>query len=542
VIQKGDTIVTLSHVFPPKKAGRKLFNRKKVSKEVLQGRWVDEAIAECVEKDNVSVENQKKKAREIFFEIANDMNFKILKTYAFVLRKFIWRWMFEDIEVQNFSKVQSFAEDDYQMIYVPNHRSHIDYFMMLDAIAKNGLMPPVMASGNNLNFFPAGYFLRKGCAFFVRRSFAGDQFYTSILKEYIHHLMKKNVPLSFFPEGGRSRSGKLLPPKLGFFSFVVQSYLRNPNKKVVFVPTYISYDRVLESSSYEKELTGVPKKKESFRGVLSFFKKAKKLQGKAYLNFGEPLVLKEFLNNHFPPKSFFMTDPGKTLEIVEKEKPEWYSKTVDSLGQTINTRINESAILNVSSVVSFALVNTEGQKVKEDYLNTFINKMISIKKLSTSFPNISFSAIKTPDVHKALGKVLSLKKSIQSSVHESLQEISINKKRMSNVIYPLNNIFHLFAMEAFIARLISRYNEMDIKNILSYGARIYPGIKEEFYLPWSQNQIREIITNTLDGMVKEGLLKKHINKYSANDIGSDNYSYLQILSESFDRMFPAFQP
>jgi len=533
--------MAVSHLFPTKKLNKKLFNRNRVVQEVVSGRWIEEAIVESIKDNNETYIEQKNKAKEIFFEIANDMNFKIIRTYAFILKKFIWRWIFEAIEVRNFSKVQSFAEDDYQIVYVPNHRSHIDYLMMLDAITKNGLMPPVMAAGKNLNFFPAGYFLRKGCAFFVRRSLSGDKFYTAVLKEYISYLMKENVPLSFFPEGGRSRSGKLQPPKLGFFSFVVQSYLRNPAKKVVFIPAYISYDRVIESKSYEKELTGVAKKKESFWGFVSFFKKIRKLQGKAYLNFGEPLILKDFLSDNFPQESVFNDNPEKTLEIIEADNPQWYWKTIELLGNNINTRINESAILNVASVVSFALANTQGQKLKEENLNGFIGKMISIKKLSTSFSNISFSGIKTPDIHKALGKALSLKKTIQNTVHESLQEISVSKKGMSHVIYPLNNIFHLFAMEAFIAKLMSRYNEMDIKSILNYGSNIYPRIKEEFFLPWNQSQIHEILINTLDGMVKEGLLKKHLNNYSSKDIGFNNSSYLEILNVSFNRMFPSFQ-
>ena len=120
----------------------------------------------------------------------------------------------------------------------------------------------------NLNLPLVGRLLRKGGAFFIRRSFRGNTLYTVVLMKYLATIMARGHPLEYFIEGGRSRTGRLLQPKTGMLAMSVRSYLREPVRPVVFVPVYFGYERMAEGRTYVGELSGQPKEKESILGLL----------------------------------------------------------------------------------------------------------------------------------------------------------------------------------------------------------------------------------------------------------------------------------
>ena len=155
-------------------------------------------------------------------------------------------------------------------LFTPCHRSHIDYLLLSYVIYKRGLMVPYIAAGDNLNLPFVGQLLRGGGAFFIRRSFRGN---TSVFKEYLYSILSRNTPLEYFIEGGRSRTGRLLPPKTGMLAMTVHSHLRGRAKPIVFVPTYIGYERLMEGSTYVGEMQGKPKEAESIFGILKHFEK-----------------------------------------------------------------------------------------------------------------------------------------------------------------------------------------------------------------------------------------------------------------------------
>ena len=118
---------------------------------------------------------------------------------------------------------------------------------------------PFIAAGANLSFFPLGYVFRKSGAFFLRRSFRGNAVYSEVFAKYIATLLREGLPLEFFIEGGRSRTGKMVMPKYGLLSMVLQAYQEKYCDNFAAIPVYIGYDRVVEEKSYLQELTGVPK-------------------------------------------------------------------------------------------------------------------------------------------------------------------------------------------------------------------------------------------------------------------------------------------
>src|SRR5690606_3674053 len=163
------------------------------------------------------------------------------------------------------------------------HRSHIDYLLLSYLLFRNSLTPPHIAAGINLNMPVIGNILRRGGAFFMRRSFRGNQLYTPVFNEYLHLLCSRGFPVEYFIEGGRSRTGRLLDPRTGMLAITLRSYLRSSRRPIVFMPVYIGYERVPERRTYLGELRGQAKKKES---LFDLFRVLSALQ----LKFGEVTV------------------------------------------------------------------------------------------------------------------------------------------------------------------------------------------------------------------------------------------------------------
>ena len=175
---------------------------------------------------------------------------------------------------------------------------------------------PHIVAGINLNLPVVGTLMRKGGTFFIRRSIKGNALYSTVLSEYMAQLVSGGYSLGYFVEGGRSRTGRLLPPKGGMIAMTVRAYLRQPTRPVLFQPVYIGYEKLLEGRSYLDELTGKPKEKESIWQFLGGIPKVLRSNfGQVVVNFGERIALTEVLAANAPDWD------GKSLG--EDDKPEW---------------------------------------------------------------------------------------------------------------------------------------------------------------------------------------------------------------------------
>ena len=182
---------------------------------------------------------------------------------------------------------------DGSLVILPSHRSHVDYIVMARVFLQAKMPVPLVAAGDNLNFFPLGPVLRRAGAFFIRRKFKGDRLYSAVVDAYLRRLIKDGHPLEFFLEGQRSRTGKVLPPKVGLLSLVVEAALEAATKPVYFCPVSISYERTMEEESFARELAGGEKSREDVRGLLDTASLLKNRYGKISVQFGRPMTLEE---------------------------------------------------------------------------------------------------------------------------------------------------------------------------------------------------------------------------------------------------------
>jgi glycerol-3-phosphate O-acyltransferase len=273
-------------------------SRQQIKERVLKDPSVVEVIEKSAEGNKKQSKRLRKHAGGYFDEIAADYNSTYIELFNVALNWF-WNRLFEGIDVSEpeLARVRDSARKG-NIIYVPSHKSHIDYLVLNYVLYQHHMHIPRTAAGKNLSFWPVGHIFRNCGAFFIRRTFKGAKLYARVFSRYVKALLEEGHPLEFFIEGGRSRSGKLILPKIGFLSILLQAQQEGYCKDLVFVPASISYDRILEEKSFLSELGGGKKESENFNQVLKARRFLKRKYGKIYIRFGRPLSLLEYLGDH----------------------------------------------------------------------------------------------------------------------------------------------------------------------------------------------------------------------------------------------------
>ncbi len=201
------------------------------------------------------------------------------------------------------------------VVFMPSHKSNLDHLVLQYALHENGHPPNHTAGGINMNFFPLGPIVRRSGVFFTRRSFKDNPVYKFVLRHYIDYLVEKRFSLEWYIEGGRSRSGKLLPPRFGLLAYVVDAYLRGKSDDVYLIPVSIAYDQIQDVADYAAEQRGAPKEKESFSWFLGLIRRLRRRYGVIQFNFGEPLSLAKALGRPNPDAE---PDPDEGSLAVQK--------------------------------------------------------------------------------------------------------------------------------------------------------------------------------------------------------------------------------
>ncbi|MBR9883363.1 MAG: hypothetical protein GYB21_06770 [Oceanospirillales bacterium] len=218
-----------------------------------------------------------------------DMSPRVVEN-LYPLFSLLLRHLYPRIETRGLSQLHALSKT-HQLIYLPNHRSHIDYLLISWALYRDRLSLPQVAAGDNLNLPLVGPLLRRGGAVFMRRSFLHDVLYTQLFQRYLSQLLQDSQAFEFFVEGGRSRTGRLLPARRGLLGMTLQAWQDTGSKPLALVPISINYDLCLENSQYMRELAGAPKKQESLAGVIASASNLFRRCGGAYMTIGEPLRL-----------------------------------------------------------------------------------------------------------------------------------------------------------------------------------------------------------------------------------------------------------
>ncbi len=297
--------------------GPQLKAPERVVEEVLRDRVLRHTLDELAAAGQGTSEELSRQAEACLKEIAAAYSPTAVEVFTHTL-DLVFNRIYDGIEIDGagVERIRQAAAHS-AVILCPSHKSHIDYLILSKVLYDNGMGPPHIAAGANLSFFPLGGIFRSAGAYFLRRSFKGDKVYGATFRAYVKRLMRDRFTQEFFIEGGRSRTGKLLPPKLGLLSMLVDAWLEGASNDVSFVPIAIDYERIVEGGSYAHEAAGGEKKKEDLGGLLRAPKVLTTRYGRIYLQVEEPFSLKDFWQERgFDPKHHTEDERRELVQVL----------------------------------------------------------------------------------------------------------------------------------------------------------------------------------------------------------------------------------
>ena len=475
--------------------GPDLSTRRLLVDRVLTAPAVKEAIADQARRDNSSAEDAWKKAYGYAYEIAADYSHPVVRSASYLLT-FVWNRIYRGVLVHHLDKLKQ-AAPGHEVVYVPSHRSHMDYLLLSYLLYTRGIVPPHIVAGINLNLPVIGTLLRKGGAFFIRRSIRGSALYSAVLGEYVAQLVAGGYSIEYFVEGGRSRTGRLLPPKGGMIAMTVRAYLRQPTRPVLFQPVYIGYEKLMEGDSYLDELSGKPKEKESIWQLLSSIPKVLRSNyGQVVVNFGEPIQLGEVLAERAPEWD------GRPLP--DDERPTWLSGMVDELAGRIQVNINRAADVNPVNLLAMALLSTPKHAMSAADLTAQITLS---KTLLSELPYSDRVTVTphTPEQIIAHGEEIGM---LTRTAHPLGDVLHVDGDTAVLLSYYRNNVLHLFTAAGWVACCFQHNRRMSVDSVRRLGRTVYPFLQKELFIRWNAEEFVERLDATIDIFVREGLLER----------------------------------
>ncbi len=421
--------------------GPVLKSREELKESILTSPRFQKFMDKHSKSRDIPIHEVRKKADAYLEEIAANYSNSVIQLFS-VLVRWIIRIMFDGIIINydGINRVKAMSQKG-PLILIPCHKSHIDYLILSYLLYHNNMPCPLIAAGKNLSFWPLGPLFRNSGAFFIRRSFGGAVLYSKVFTEYIYKLLEEGYNIEFFIEGGRSRTGKLILPKLGLLSILLDAYKKRVCEDMILVPIYIGYDRVLEESSYIHELEGGHKEPENLKQVIRARKFLRKRYGKIYIQFHEPISLNNLLSQN-----------GTSIEDMTTKEKNAFCR---NLGHRVINSINKVTVVTPHGLVASALLNFPKKRFSYNQLRSQVDTYI--KYLNTQQAQLADTLVIDPDqaIWQAFNAYVQRKfiepisKDQDNSNGDA--EYVINAGRRPMLEYYKNNCISFFIPAAFTA-------------------------------------------------------------------------------------------
>lgn len=476
------------------------------------------AIAAEADRHRIAPEEARERARRHVLAIASDYSYNLMRAGELFLT-WVWTRLFDGVEVRNLDALMRVAPGQ-SIVYLPCHRSHIDYLLMTYVIFRAGLTPPHVAAGDNLDLPVLGRILRGGGGFFLRRSFKGDPLYATVFAEYLHRMLAQGFPIEYFIEGGRSRNGRMLPPKAGLLAMTVQSFLRWHERPLVFVPIYLGYEKLPEGASFVGELSGQPKQRESLLGLLSAVRVLRRHFGKVYVNFGEPLPLADWLDAHHPD-----------WRSISNEG-DWQRAAVGAIANELTRRINAAALVNPVNLVGLALLATPRATAAADALARQIEHLLALlDAVHCAAPATGAACIAAASKLAAVRRV----------EHPLGALIEADAHAAALLAYFRNNVLHLYALPTLVACLIVQHGPLERSKLLETVADLFSLMRTSLYLRLEERDLPLALDDVVARLEARGLIGRDgemMREPAANTLARADLHWLaEILRPQMERYF-----
>ncbi len=368
------------------------------------------------------------------------------------------------------AEIKALAQQ-HPVVFLPSHKSNLDHLVLQYALHENGHPPNHTAGGINMNFFPVGPLVRRSGVFFIRRSFKDDPVYKLVLQHYVDYLVEKRFTLEWYIEGGRSRTGKLLPPRFGMLAYVVDAFRRGKAEEVMLVPVSIAYDQIQDVGAYAAEQGGAPKQRESFGWFVGMVRRLRRRSGEIHIRFGEPLSLAKSL--------------GRGAEAHEPA-PDEQSLAVRKLAFEVCVRINRATPITPCSLVALAMIGSGFRALSVDETVAALRNLLHFVR-SRGLPTTEELRLDDPaEVRRQLD--LLVENGVVTCFREGPEPVyRIGPEQQLAAAYYRNTVIHFFVSAAVAELALLRAAEDGVVEPLAEfweeTLRVRDLFKFEFFFP-----------------------------------------------------------
>ena len=491
--------------------GPDLSHRRTLINTIVTSTAVREAIIAATGNDEVSADAAVTKARAYASEIVSHQTYQVVRFFN-VLLTWLWNRLYDGIDVHRIGQVKKLAEAN-EIVYVPCHRSHIDYLLLSYVLYHNGLTPPHIAAGRNLNLPVVGPLLRRAGAFFMRRSFQGDSLYRAVFDEYIHLMFVKGHSVEYFIEGGRSRTGRMLHPKAGMLNMTIRSLQRSADLPIKLQPVYIGYERIIEGATYLGELRGRAKKDESVLDIVRATRALKGPYGRVTVSFGEALDLAQFLDGTMPA---WRTADDSTRARLPNASEE--------LANKLTTRINAAVSINPVNLLATALLSAPRQTMEADQLLYQLQLLAALAGRTRLDGHATVTKLSPSEVLSHAADVVGL----APRLHDFGELWRATDEESILLTYYRNNTVHAFVMPALTARLVAK-GPTSVSAVSALFETLKAFIETECFLQLGETLV--LAERCLLALAELELIHSNGQEYRAAPVASRNYVALLNISQ-----------
>ncbi|ELM3723370.1 glycerol-3-phosphate 1-O-acyltransferase PlsB [Edwardsiella piscicida] len=483
--------------------GPRLPDRQALFNKLLGSKAIEKAVEDEARSKKISREKAQQNAVALMEEIAADFTYEAVRLSDRVL-SWTWNRLYQGINVHNAERVRQLAQDGHEIVYVPCHRSHMDYLLLSYVLYHQGLVPPHIAAGINLNFWPAGPIFRRLGAFFIRRTFKGNKLYSTVFREYLGELFSRGYSVEYFMEGGRSRTGRLLEPKTGTLAMTLQAMLRGGKRPITLVPVYIGYEHVMEVATYAKELRGATKEKESLPQMVRGLRKLRNL-GQGYVNFGEPISLNVWLNQHVP-------EWREAIDPIEAQRPHWLTPSVNSIAGEVMVNINKAAAANAMNLCATALLASRQRALTREQL---LEQLECYLQLLRNVPYAPDATLPQRTPQELLDHALQMNK-FEVEKDNIGDLIILPREQAVLMTYYRNNIQHMLVLPSLVASMVIHHRQISRGELLRQAAVIYPMLKQELFMHYAPETLPQVLSPVIDELCRQQLISLQDDTLSIN--------------------------
>jgi glycerol-3-phosphate O-acyltransferase len=494
-------------------------SRQELKESILTNERFQLFMTKYAKKRGLPIHEVHRKADAHLEEIAANYKPAFIKI-ASVIVGWIVRTMFGGVATNHnvLTKVKNMSLKG-PLILVPCHKSHIDYLILDYLLYHNNMPVPHVAAGKNLSFWPMGPLFRSGGAFFLRRSFGGAVLYSKVFAEYIYKLLEEGYNIEQFIEGGRSRTGKLLMPKLGLLSILVNAYKNGACNDMLIVPIYVGYDRIIEEKSYLHELEGGQKEQENLLQVFQARKFLKQRYGKIYIQFHEPISMNQLLGRYDQPLA----------QMKSKEQ----NALIRNLGYRIINAINRVTVVTPHGLVASAILNFTKDKFS-------FNELLSVTETYINYlytQNAKLADTLIFDRIRAFEQVVesySQQKFIEPITKNKEDKVSdrkfqINANRRLNLEYYKNNCIAFFIPAAYTAMAIMekdtfRFTAANLHNGYAFWQEFF---KYEFAYD-VDHRPEFFVRKSIKAFIDDGIVLPHQTLPDTYDVNPSGFRKLRL--------------